>query len=93
LPSGKAYLLNDVRFDGFSDVLIEAKGPGYSKLIRDPWISDQIAEVFLKQVRRQLRAAKGKAIKWFVAEADVADGVQRLFQENNIRGVSVIHRP
>ncbi|MCH8820611.1 MAG: hypothetical protein IIB03_09880, partial [Acidobacteria bacterium] len=35
-PNGKAYFKNGVKFDGLKNgTLLEAKGPGYAKLIKD----------------------------------------------------------
>lgn len=90
----RAFLVNGVKFDGvIDDVLIEAKGPGYSKFVRSgqfrSWYRG--ADDLVNQAQRQLRAANGFPIRWHVAEAKAAQAIQRLFAERGIMGIDIIH--
>ncbi|RKH29738.1 hypothetical protein D7Y13_14985 [Corallococcus praedator] len=92
-PSGLVYEIDDVRFDGFRDgILLEAKGPNYSKFLPDAaeqggWF--QGFREMVTQARRQKRVAQGNPIHWHFAERDVADFVRRLFVDNNLGDIHV----
>jgi hypothetical protein len=95
-PIDEAYIVRDVRFDGFKDgVLLEAKGPGYANKFTDklepkPWFA-RSARKMVEQAQRQVRAANGTPIRWHVAEAKVADAIRLLFKDGGVKGVEVIH--
>jgi RHS repeat-associated protein len=96
--AGQSYSVGGVKFDGvLDDVLIEAKGPGYSWAVRNGRFRTdfdyQGASKILSQARRQVSAACGKPIQWHVAEADTAIAIQNLFADHNIIGITVIHTP
>ena len=89
-----------VKFDGFKDsVLLEAKGPGYTKFFDDlepkEWFQHSGARGLIEQARRQLRNAHGTGlrIQWHVAEASAADAIRRLLDEAKVRGIDVVHTP
>lgn len=92
------YLLNGIRFDGFNQargVLLDAKGENIAQHVANGRFKEyfQGAQKYLQEVRSQLRAAEGTPIEWHVAERDTSEAIRRLFQENNIAGVTVIHTP
>ena len=92
--SGEAYVVNGVKFDGYSaaEGLIDAKGPGYAWAVEDgEFIAGyKGADSLVMQARRQLGAANGTPITWHVAEPQTATAIQNLFNSNNIRGISVV---
>src|SRR5262245_9074303 len=95
LARDKAYVVNGVKFDGyFNAVLLEAKGIGYAKLIRELGPKDlrDLAAKTLKQAKDQLKAANGVPIQWHFAEKEVADRVRELFAYHGIN-IEVIHTP
>ena len=88
---------DDVYFDDCrrrDSTMIDAKGTGYLDMLEKesdyPW--DGVEAKMLKQARRQIQAAAGRAIEWHFAEKDVADYVRQLFRQENI-GITVIHTP
>jgi RHS repeat-associated protein len=75
--ANESYLVNGVKFDGASNtVLLEAKGPGYSRFINaatgsfKPWWRG--SKTLLAQATRQVAAAEGAPIEWHIAEQSVA---------------------
>jgi hypothetical protein len=66
--------------------MLEAKGPGYSKMLHEdsemPWkgVQDRI----LRQANDQLEAAGTRPIEWYFHEKDVADHVRDLFERQKI---------
>jgi filamentous hemagglutinin len=95
-PATQSYVVNGVKFDGFSNgVLQDAKGPGYANFVKDgtfaSWYSgqDELAE----QAQRQLAAAGGVPISWFVAEQPASEAIQNLFADRGISGINVIYAP
>ncbi len=94
--SGSVYDVGGVKFDGFADgVLLEAKGPGYSSFVRNgefkPWF--QGADELTTQAQRQVAAAGGSPVRWSVAEADAVTAINRLFADQGISGIQVVHVP
>ncbi|MBN9681454.1 MULTISPECIES: restriction endonuclease fold toxin 5 domain-containing protein [unclassified Corallococcus] len=94
-PKGSAYRLKvgdeEVDFDGYDladDLLLEAKGPGYAKFIKDDMSLEEFYRGFVKvldQARRQSRLAQGKRIRWIVAEERFATFLRNAFELNGIR--------
>jgi len=96
LPQGSAYVVNGVKFDGYANgVLLEAKGEGYAWAVSNgrfqPWFKG--ADTILAQAQRQLNVSGNVAIRWEVAEAETAAAIQRLFADNGIQGITVVHIP
>jgi hypothetical protein len=96
-PAGHEYELNGVVFDGydaFSDTLIEAKGERYAELL-DPknqrWSTAGTGLV--DEAARQLRAAEGRRVVWYVAEPAAADRMIELFASEGIVGIVVEYKP
>jgi hypothetical protein len=74
--------------------LLEAKARGYDK-----WFDKDLearfmyegADDMVKQARRQLRLAGGLRVRWHVAEPRMVAILKKLFKENNIEGIEVVH--
>jgi len=92
------YQVDGVNFDGYDlirGVLLDAKGPGYAGFVKDgkfrDWFRGQ--DSLIDQAQRQLNAANGHRIEWHIAEEDALPAFRRLFRENNISGINLIHTP
>ncbi len=74
--------------------MIDAKGTGYVNLRQKkspiPWLGAEAK--MLRQSKRQLEAAQGRPIEWYVAEKEIADHVRDLFARN-YRNITIIHAP
>jgi hypothetical protein len=74
-------------------LLLDAKGPGYATFVSNgqfqPWFDG--AGELVAQAQRQLAAAKGTPITWYVAEPDAVTAIQNLFQSQGIQGITVVH--
>lgn len=101
-PATDAYVVGkpgeQVKFDGYGEAgFAEAKGSGYSQFIdKDsgefkPWYRGR--QDALDQATRQINAANGEPITWYVAEADAAKTFRNLFAKNGIDQIDVVHRP
>jgi RHS repeat-associated protein len=94
---GQAYLVNGVKFDGFSGgTLLDAKGPGYATFVNSagefkPFFNG--ADSLLDQAGRQIEAAQGVPIQWHVAEPQAASAMRNLLQNAGHDGIDVIHTP
>jgi hypothetical protein len=100
-PKGYAYRVKrgdeEVDFDGFDQgVLLEVKGPGYAQ-----WIDKQLDFVgifqgrdkLLEQALRQFRVARGKPIRWIVAEEKLAGALRKMFKRAELDEIEVVHVP
>ncbi|MFP2899456.1 restriction endonuclease fold toxin 5 domain-containing protein [Corallococcus sp. 4LFB] len=93
-PKGSAYRLQQgdtvVDYDGYDlvdDVLLEAKGPGYAKFIKDDMTLKEFYRGFdkvLAQAERQVEVAGGRRIRWIVAEERFAEFLRQAFQQNTL---------
>jgi hypothetical protein len=93
-----SYEVNGLKFDGFDNILrelLEAKGPGYERFVRDGEFVDWFtgARPMLIQALNQTRVAGGLPIVWSVAEAEAAAAIRQLFKENSILGIALEHVP
>jgi len=84
LPLGAVILINGVKFDGCREsdgTLLDAKGPGYQQFFKDgdfvEWA--KAGPGLMVQAQRQIIAADGRRIEWYVAEAPVALALQVKF--------------
>ncbi|NPC75082.1 hypothetical protein HPP05_35570 [Corallococcus exiguus] len=99
-PKGSAYRLKvgdeEVDFDGYDlveDLLLEAKGPGYAKFIKDDMTMKKFFQGFdkvLAQAERQVNAAGGRRIRWLVAEERFARFLRKAFE---LRGYPIEVEP
>ncbi|MCY1029927.1 Tox-REase-5 domain-containing protein [Corallococcus sp. BB11-1] len=102
-PEGSAYRMQDgdmkVDFDGFNakeDMLLEAKGPGYEAFIKS---DTEMKEFFqgltgvVEQARNQFKLARGRRIRWIVAEKRFADILRKTFTDYEFDNIEVVHVP
>jgi hypothetical protein len=103
LPPGMAVSLNDpqtgrrVVYDECREAdgaMIEAKGPGYAKLLKYSYFSE---EIFLarwtKQAARQVDASGGRDLEWYFAEDAASTYARRLFRKAELQKIRVISQP
>ncbi|RKH62223.1 Tox-REase-5 domain-containing protein, partial [Corallococcus llansteffanensis] len=101
-PEGSAYRVQEgdmvADFDGFNateDLLLEAKGPGYAKFIKDDMDMKEFFRGFgsvLKQAKRQSDLANGMRIRWIVAEERFANILREAFKARRF-AIEVVHVP
>jgi hypothetical protein len=86
-----------VDYDGFeptTSTLLEAKALEYEK-----WWDDALkvkwkykgAQSLIDQAKRQSRLAGGLQVRWHVAEPRMVAILKKMFLENNIEGIEVVH--
>lgn len=91
-----AVALNGQVYDGcdlITGAMLEAKGPGFERLMRYPFIWDRIQRTFDNLALRQSNAAGGRRVEWHFAEEAVADRVRAHFSEIGLENVDVIYTP
>lgn len=85
------------KFDGYANgVLQEAKGPGYANFVKNGRFADWWTKGYretVNQAVRQVRAAAGTPINWYVAEPEAYAAFNRVLFENNINGINVLYAP
>ncbi|WP_395829722.1 Tox-REase-5 domain-containing protein [Archangium violaceum] len=82
--------------DPKTGTLLEAKAREYDK-----WFDEDLktrfkykgADSMMKQVRRQTGLAGGLRVRWHVAEPRMVAILKRLFKQNNIEGIEIVHTP
>ena len=92
---GQAYQLNGVSFDGAaSDTgeLLEAKGPGYAKLIAQKFGNSVVGKL-RDQALRQVTAAAGRQIVWHFAEQEAADAFIEAVKDTAAEIIKVVVTP
>ncbi len=79
--NGRRVVYDDCReSDG---TMIEAKGPGYAKLLRYQYFNEEIFPArWSKQAERQVDAGGGRDLDWFFAEEFAADWAREIFEDN-----------
>ena len=100
-PKGYAYRVKvggeEVDFDGFDQgILLEVKATGYSQ-----WVNKKLnfLEIFegrhklLAQAKSQFKVANGTPIRWIVAEEKLAGALKKLFKDNGLGDIEVVHIP
>jgi hypothetical protein len=61
-------------------MMVEAKGPGYAKLLTYGWGEDSLTEEWLDQSDRQPAAAGSRRVRWYFAEPEAAEFARVLFR-------------
>jgi len=99
-PAWWVYMVGNLEFDGIKlGELLEAKGPGYCSFFNadgtpKSWYkkSGKFDEM-LEQARKQSQGARqlGLPVSWYVADANVAQFLRELFEENNWKNITVHH--
>ncbi len=81
LPPGIAVSLIDPRtakkitYDDCREsdgTMVEAKGPGYGRMLRYPFFQERFTERWTRQASRQISASGGRPLHWFFADAGAA---------------------
>jgi Restriction endonuclease fold toxin 5 len=100
-PKGWAYRIcrgdDCVDYDGYdpkTGTLLEAKALEYDK-----WFDQDLkirwkykgARSLVDQAQRQSRLAGGLRVRWHVAEPRMVAILKKLFHENNIEGIEIVH--
>ncbi|MEW6436925.1 MAG: hypothetical protein AB1508_07120 [Pseudomonadota bacterium] len=82
--TGKRVVFDDCReSDG---VMIEAKGPGFARLLRYAFFSKEILpRRWRNQADRQVSAAGERQIEWFFAEPEAAEKAEEIFRDGSDR--------
>lgn len=95
--ANQTYLLNSVKFDGLvNGVLVDAKS-GYQNFVNKntglfyPWFRGSSS--LLAQAQRQKVAAQGTRIIWHFENKIAKDAVQKLFIQNNVKGIELVFKP
>jgi hypothetical protein len=60
-------------------MMVDAKGPGYARLITFPPVKKSVAGKFLDQSLREVQAAGDRPVRWYFAEAAAAKFAIELF--------------
>jgi hypothetical protein len=63
-------------------MMVEAKGPGYAKLLTYKWGKESLTEQWLDQSARQLAAAGSRRVRWYFAEPEAAEFARKLFRND-----------
>lgn len=97
-PVSQAYVVKGVRFDGYKKgVLIEAKGKGYANKFNNDLTPKQWfqkgSRSLIDQADRQLRAAQGTPVRWYVAEEKAARAIRKLLEQSGLDKIEVVHTP
>ncbi|MCT1526442.1 DUF6443 domain-containing protein [Sphingobacterium hotanense] len=97
VDAGKSFKLNGVKFDGVTNngVLKDAKS-GMENFVDGKggfksFFGGQ--EKIIKQANSQIKAANGTKIQWHFENKDVLDSYQKLLEDNNIKGIDLVHTP
>ncbi|MFW0783822.1 Tox-REase-5 domain-containing protein [Gordonia sp. CPCC 206044] len=98
VPSGFAYMVNDVPFDGRAadGTLLMTAAPGYGEHLVagggfDPaWAGTQ---QLVDQAEKAARAADDQPVRWVFAEQNAADAMTKLLADNRIDGIDVATVP
>jgi hypothetical protein len=78
--TGRRVVYDDCRES--DDVMIEAKGPGYAKLLRYSYFAEEILpERWRNQAARQIDASGRRDLEWFFAEPEAQYFARKLFDE------------
>lgn len=85
-----------MKFDGFDGAaLLDAKGPGFGRFVNadgtfKPWFGG--SKSLLDQAKRQISAADGTPIDWYVGNQNAATAISDLLSNNGITGINVIFK-
>ncbi len=101
-PAWYVYMIGEVEFDGFTGKeLLEAKGGSYKHFLTksgkaQPWFEAGEGFQGLKdQAEKQSRLARtlNLPLVWHVAEAEFANFLRKLFEDNGWDNITVRHTP
>ena len=101
-PAWYVYMVGVVEFDGFNGkALLEAKGGSYKHFLTKDGTAQSWFEAgkgfkgLVEQARRQSKAAEtlNLPVVWYVAEAEFASFLQKLFEKNGWGNITVHPQP
>lgn len=81
LRGGKLVHFDDCQHS--TGMMVDAKGPGYARLISFPPVKKSVTAQFLEQSLREVQAAGDRPVRWYFAEAAAAKFARDLFNANN----------
>jgi hypothetical protein len=74
--------------------MIEAKGPGYAKLLQSKYFfEDVLPERWRRQAGRQDRASGTRNLDWFFAEVAAAARAKDVFRDKGLDRIKVMTVP
>jgi len=76
--SGKLVYYDDCQHT--TGMMVEAKGPGYARLLTFESVKDSIIDEFLDESERQLATLVTRQLRWYFAEPAAAEFTRRLFE-------------
>jgi hypothetical protein len=95
--ANKSFKLNDIKFDGVTSngILLDAKSGMQNMVGKDgnfqKWFKG--ADGMVDQATRQLKAADGAPIQWHFEDKKVMEATRRMFKQNDISGIDLVHTP
>jgi RHS repeat-associated protein len=93
-----SFKVEEVKFDGFNSqgVLLDAKSGMLNFVGKDGNFQEWFTkgkDGLLTQANNQLKAANGVPIQWHFENKTVMEATQKLFKQNDISGIELIHSP
>ncbi|GEM_PF-936217 len=90
--TGKRVVYDDCRVsDG---TLIEAKGPGFARKLRDEHLREVLEERWIDQATRQVQASGGRPIAWYFDEPQAAAFAKKIFGAIELlKNIQVVAEP
>ena len=91
--TGRRVVFDDCReSDG---TMIEAKGPGFAKMLESEFMYARISARWVKQATSQVEGSGGRAIEWYFAEEAAAEEAEDIFANNRfLKGrIKIIYEP
>jgi hypothetical protein len=79
-PGGKLVYYDDCQHA--TGMMVEAKGPGYAKLLTYDWGKESLRKQWLDQSARQLAALGSRRLRWYFAEPEAAEFTRELFRDD-----------
>ncbi|MFW0797747.1 hypothetical protein AAFP30_28355 [Gordonia sp. CPCC 205515] len=97
-PSGFAYLVGDVPFDGreTDGTLLMTAAPGYDSHVSAGGVFDPAwpgTAQLLDQAKKAAAAGEGQPVRWVFAEQRSAGAASKLLADNGISGIQVVTVP
>ncbi|WPO78022.1 RHS repeat-associated core domain-containing protein [Flavobacterium sp. KACC 22761] len=95
--ANKSFLLKGVKFDGFSNGILQDAKSGMGNFVDKatgsfkPWFTG--GRKMIEQAERQIGAANGTKIQWFFENKSVMEATQKLFKKEGIKGIELIYKP
>ncbi|WP_161607307.1 hypothetical protein [Methyloferula stellata] len=90
--TGRRVVYDDCReSDG---TMIEAKGPGYGRMLGSQYFRDKFTDRWTRQASRQIAASGGRPLEWYFADREASEFARELFDGNkNLTRIKVIYEP